>query len=200
MRKMVLLAAMMALAALMLAAAPASAQEFCEEVDGFVICDFDEFCEDFDGDFFCDEDFFFDDGEQEVESGDIDQTFIVSGPGDNSNQTVGIQGVANTGNAQNALGFCDFNGDGFHDGDGFCDEERFFDDEFFFCEDEDDDGFCDVEEFFDDGFFLGDFDRDVEFEDVGASIELSPTQVVTSDQQVNQAAAASAFWPWWWVK
>ena len=196
MRKMVLLASMMALAALMLAAAPASAQEFCEEVDGFVICDFDEFCEDFDGDFFCDDDFF-DDGEQEAESGDIDQTFIVSGPGDNSNQTVGIQGVANTGNAQNAIGFCDVNGDGFHDGDGFCDKERFF------C-DEDGDGFCDEERFFDDGFFFCDGDGDGfcdgegEFEDVGASIELSPTQVVTSDQQVNQAAAASAFWPWWW--
>ena len=183
-----MLASMMALAALMLAAAPASAQEFdefCVDFDGFVIC---EFCEDFDEDFFCDEDDFFDDGEQEAESGDVDQTFIVSGPGDNSNQTVGIQGVANTGNAQNAFGFCDF------DGDGFCDEEAFF------C-DEDGDGFCDEERFFDDGFFC-DFDGDGfcdgEVEDTGASIEVSPTQVVTSDQEVNQAAAASAFWPWWW--
>ncbi len=190
MRKMVLLASMMALAALMLAAAPASAQEFdgfCEEFDGFVICDEDEFCEDFDGDFFCDEDefcedfdgdffcdeddFFGDGGEQEAESGDVDQSFTVTGDGDNSNQTVGIQGVANTGNVQNTFGF----NDGFGDGDFVCDEV--------------DDGFCD------DFFFDG--NGDVEFEDGGASIELSPTQVVTSDQQVNQAAAASAFWPWW---
>jgi hypothetical protein len=185
MRKMVLLATMMALAALMLAAAPASAQDFdgfCEDFDGFVICDFDEFCEDLDGDFFCDEDDFFGEGgEQEAESGDVDQTFVVSGPDDNSNQTVGIQGVANTGNVQNAFGF----NDGF--GDDFGDE--------FFC-DEDNDGFCD-DVFFDEDFFF-DGNGDVEFEDGGASIEVSPTQVVTSDQQVNQAAAASAFWPWWW--
>ena len=39
--------------------------------------------------------------EQETESGDVDQAFNVSNTGDNSNQCVGIQGVANTGNAQN---------------------------------------------------------------------------------------------------
>jgi hypothetical protein len=41
--------------------------------------------------------------EQEAESGDVDQSFEVTGGGDNSNQCVGIQGVANTGNAQNVL-------------------------------------------------------------------------------------------------
>lgn len=41
--------------------------------------------------------------EQEVESGDIGQSFNVSGGGDNSNQNAPIQGVANTGNAQNAI-------------------------------------------------------------------------------------------------
>ena len=40
-------------------------------------------------------------GEQEAESGEVNQSFEVSGSGDNSNQCVGIQGVANTGNAQN---------------------------------------------------------------------------------------------------
>jgi hypothetical protein len=40
-------------------------------------------------------------GEQEAESGDVDQTFTVTNTGDNSNQCVGLQGVANTGNAQN---------------------------------------------------------------------------------------------------
>ena len=41
--------------------------------------------------------------EQEAESGDIDQSFNVSNRGDNSNQCAGIQGVANTGNAQNQI-------------------------------------------------------------------------------------------------
>jgi hypothetical protein len=39
--------------------------------------------------------------EQEAESGDIDQSFTVTGGGDNSNQCAGVQGVANTGNPQN---------------------------------------------------------------------------------------------------
>ena len=42
--------------------------------------------------------------EQEAESGDVNQSFNVSNRGDNSNQCVGIQGVANTGNAQNQVG------------------------------------------------------------------------------------------------
>ena len=41
--------------------------------------------------------------EQEAESGDIDQSFEVTGGGDNSNQCAGVQGVANTGNAQNVI-------------------------------------------------------------------------------------------------
>ena len=41
--------------------------------------------------------------EQETESGDVDQSFTVTSEGDNSNQCAGIQGVANTGNAQNQL-------------------------------------------------------------------------------------------------
>ena len=39
--------------------------------------------------------------EQESDSGDVNQSFNVSNTGDNSNQCAGIQGVANTGNAQN---------------------------------------------------------------------------------------------------
>jgi hypothetical protein len=42
--------------------------------------------------------------EQEAESGDVNQSFNVSNTGSNSNQCVGIQGVANTGNAQNQIG------------------------------------------------------------------------------------------------
>jgi hypothetical protein len=36
-----------------------------------------------------------------AESGEVDQSFTVTSEGDNSNQCAGIQGVANTGNAQN---------------------------------------------------------------------------------------------------
>jgi hypothetical protein len=198
MRKMMLLAAMVAIAALMMAAAPAMADD--NDGDGrddvtfrFVgdddFCDWfdcrdndDDFCDRFDcnkdDDDFChffdcrdnnDGDFchFFDcrddnnnnfvpavtqDFEQEAESGDVDQSFDVSGTGDNSNQTVGIQGVANTGNAQNQIGVIDA---GDFDGDGFSDSGS-----------------------------------DFEFEDVGSTIEVSPTNTVTSDQQVNQAATA----------
>jgi hypothetical protein len=49
--------------------------------------------------------------DQEAESGDVDQSFNVSQTGDNSNQTVGIQGVANTGNAQNQIGLIQFGSD-----------------------------------------------------------------------------------------
>ena len=44
------------------------------------------------------------DFEQQAESGDVNQSFDVSNTGDNSNQCAGIQGVANTGNAQNQVG------------------------------------------------------------------------------------------------
>jgi hypothetical protein len=116
------------------------------------------------------------DFEQEAESGDVDQDFDVSSTGDNSNQTVGIQGVANTGNAQNQLGLIDA-GNGFDD-DGFFVVD---DDDFFFDDDFDDDFF-----FFDDDF---DDDGDFEFDDVGSFIEVSPTNTTSSDQQVNQAAS-----------
>ncbi len=59
---------------------------------------------------FFDNGFFFFDGdgvsqsvEQEAESGDVDQSFEVSGAEDNSNQSAGIQGATNTGNAQSML-------------------------------------------------------------------------------------------------
>jgi hypothetical protein len=42
--------------------------------------------------------------DQAAVSGDINQSFNVSNTGDNSNQCTGIQGVANTGNAQNQIG------------------------------------------------------------------------------------------------
>jgi len=174
------------------------------------------------------------DFEQEAESGDIDQSFDVSQTGDNSNQTVGINGTANTGNLQtqtgfiDAGGFGDFDGNnddderfffvddfcdfGDFDGDGICDrldrlEERFEDR----CEDGNNDGICDrleekiedLEDRIDGGFFFvvdddSDNDRffggndggDFEFEDIGSDLTVSGDNVVTSDQQVNQAATA----------
>jgi hypothetical protein len=82
--------------------------------------------------------------DQEAESGDVVQSFDVSQTGDNSNQTVGLQGVANTGNAQNQTGIIQFGSDA----------------------------------------------DDFEFDDVGSSIEVSPTNTTSSDQQVNQVAVA----------
>jgi hypothetical protein len=82
--------------------------------------------------------------DQEAESSDVDQSFDVSSTGDNSNQCVGIQGVANTGNAQNQVGILQY------------------------------------------GSEADDFD----FEDNGTSIEVSPENSTTCDQQVNQAASA----------
>src|SRR4028119_744304 len=185
---MMWLAAVGAIAGLMLAAAPAMADghrdwdddlsvrlvgdDFCDFF-GFFGCinhddDEDDFCDFVD----CRDDddfdrFDFNDGfgdfEQDAESGDIDQSFDVSGTGDNSNQTVGIQGVANTGNAQNQIGvidagdFADFdnNNDDFCDDfdcdeDDFCDDFRgddFCEDLEDFCDDFDGNGICD---FFDD--------------------------------------------------
>src|SRR3954447_19845068 len=40
--------------------------------------------------------------EQDVESGDSDQNFTVTGGGDNSNACQGIQGISNTGNSVNS--------------------------------------------------------------------------------------------------
>jgi opacity protein-like surface antigen len=49
--------------------------------------------------------------EQEADSGDVDQSFNVSGGGDNSNQCVGITGNANTGNAQNQIDLIQYGSD-----------------------------------------------------------------------------------------
>ena len=119
MKKMMLLAAMLALTVLVVGAPAAMADndrqddrfEDCFFFDGVLICD-----DDFDRDFFDGERFDFDgefdqDVEQEAESGDIDQSFDVSQTGDNSSQCVGTQGVANTGNAQNVLDLTQLNGE-----------------------------------------------------------------------------------------
>ena len=84
--------------------------DFCFDDDFFFGND-DDFCFDDRNDFFFDDDgFFFDDGfqsfDQEADSGDVDQSFDVSGGGgDNANQTVNVSGNANTGNVQDQFGF-----------------------------------------------------------------------------------------------
>jgi hypothetical protein len=108
MRKMTMLAAMLALAVMMMAATPALAQDRFDRLenrldrfdDGFFFFDgFDRF----DSDDGISQDF-----DQEADSGDVDQPFEVSSAGDNSNQSAGIQGVTNTGNAQSQFGFTQF--------------------------------------------------------------------------------------------
>jgi hypothetical protein len=84
------------------------------------------------------------DFEQDADSGDVDQSFTVTGGGDNSNQCVGLQGTANTGNAQNQIGVLQYGSEA----------------------------------------------DDFEFDEVGSSIDVSPTNTTTCDQQVNQAASA----------
>src|ERR671916_551659 len=83
--------------------------------------------------------------EQEGEAADLDQTFTVTGEGDNSSQCANIQGVGNTGNSQNVIDIIQYSGEA----------------------------------------------DDFEFEEVGSDITLSPSNPVTCDQQVNQAASAS---------
>jgi hypothetical protein len=132
--KLVLGVATLMVAIMAASAAPAAAQTFVSTSgDGF--CDGfedDEDCFDFflfgeECLFFDEEDCFFEgdgdndfvdfadgidqDVEQEAESGDIDQDFEVTGSGDNSNQTVSTQGVANTGNAQNVIDVVQVGGD-----------------------------------------------------------------------------------------
>ena len=84
-------------------------------------------------------------GEQETESGEVDQSFTVTSEGDNSNQCAGIQGVANTGNAQNQLDLIQYGSEA----------------------------------------------DDFEFDEVGSSLDVSPTNSATCEQKVQQAASAS---------
>jgi hypothetical protein len=167
--KLVLGVATLMVAIMAASAAPAAAQTFVSTSgDGF--CDGfedDEDCFDFflfgeECLFFFDEEecFFEGDGdndfvdfadgidqdvEQEAESGDVDQSFEVTGTGDNSNQTVSTQGVANTGNAQNVIDVVQVGGDA----------------------------------------------DDVEFDDVGSSITVSPSSTTDSVQRIGQAASAA---------
>ena len=50
----------------------------------------------------------FQESEQDADSGDVDQSVNVSQTGDNSNQCVGINGIANTGNPQDQTDLIQF--------------------------------------------------------------------------------------------
>src|SRR4028118_207779 len=84
-------------------------------------------------------------GEQESESGEVDQSFTVTSEGDNSNRCAGIQGVANTGNAQNQLDLIQYGSEA----------------------------------------------DDLAVDEVGSSVDVSPSSTTECTQQVNQAASAS---------
>ncbi len=125
--KLVLGVSAVMMAMLIALAAPAMAEDldFDGFDDGLVFFIVDDFCDFFDcddDDDFCDffdcnnndDFFFFDNGfggdgfqdfDQDAESGDIDQSFDVTGGGDNANQTVNVSGAANTGNVQDQFGF-----------------------------------------------------------------------------------------------
>ena len=123
MRKTMLLAAMLTLTVLVVGAPAAMAEddrrddrrdndthfvviEDDNDLEFFDIFDDDEDFDRFDFDGALDQDV-----EQEAESGDIDQSFDISQTGDNSSQCAGIQGVANTGNAQNVIDLTQLDGE-----------------------------------------------------------------------------------------
>ncbi|HEX2109520.1 MAG TPA: hypothetical protein VHF70_09630, partial [Rubrobacteraceae bacterium] len=99
--------------------------------------------------------------EQNADSGDLDQTVSITGPGDNASQCLGIQPIGNTGNAQNQVSVQP-GGDNADDGNQDEDRKR----------DRNGDGKFTVE-------------------DLNTSIDVSPTNTVTCDQPINQAASAS---------
>jgi hypothetical protein len=203
MKKMMMLGTLAALVMLMLAAAPAFAAGkhnnerkdndrrdndrdivFVDNSDfnDHFFCDF-PFCDDNDFDHFNNFDNFdnfdgFDNfgNEQEVQSGAASQAILVEGGGANSNQCVGIQGVNNTGNAVTNTGIVQgapLNNGFFNDG-----FDHRFDDNFF-------------DHRFDDNFFNHGFNGgEVEVQDSG-NFTINPSQSVSCNQQVNQAATAA---------
>ena len=83
--------------------------------------------------------------EQEGESGELSQDFSATQEGDNSTQCANIQGVGNTGNAQNVTDILQY----------------------------------------------GSTADEFEFEEVGSTITVSPTNSTECTDQVNQAASAT---------
>jgi hypothetical protein len=179
MKRMMLLASLVALVALMLVAAPAMANERHDNRDNHNHADnrHNDFCDFFDcnnvnrHNDFCD---FFDcnnfnnsfdapeisqTNDQDVRSGASSQSIIVEGGGDNSNQCVAIQPISNTGNATSGTGVLQAT----PSNNGSFDHHQF-----------------------NHGFNGG---GDIGVRDAG-NLTINPSQSVTCDQQVNQAATA----------
>src|SRR5215208_5064502 len=197
MKKMMLLALMVAFAALMLAAAPAFAthkctpsenhQEDCEDADH----DNDNNGDDDDGDdneITSNDRFRFNnvgnfdfsptleasqETEQDCDTGEVSQPIDVTGGGENSIQTVGLQPTAVTGCAQNAVGILDadpiFAAQGGDLAFNFDENNVIVDDD------------CDGED-----------DGETELEDITSEIDASPSLVVNGGGTIEQAAAAGA--------
>ena len=167
MKKLLMLAAMMAM--VLVTAVPAMAADRDDRQENRLENRLDRFFDQDDEsffffnpfvDFFFDRDddfdrdrfdrFDFEDGvvqsnEQEVESGDAEQAFEVTGGGDNSNACQNVQGINNTGNATSNTSVLQV---------------------------------------------ANEDDAEVELEDSG-NFEISPETAIECDQQVNQAATAS---------
>ena len=204
-----LLAAMVAIAALMLAAAPAFANDNHHNNDRHLdrvdvrldnnLLNHNDGCCFFHDNFNRFNDFnngVFQNNEQEVESGDATQNIVVSGGGANSNQCAGVQGITNTGNASNNTGVLQTDGTFGRNNDGFFNhrfdnnrfDNRFFDDDHrFFDNNRFDNRFFDGHRFNDGNRF----NNDGEVEVNGGDFEISPSQTTRCTQQVNQAATAA---------
>src|SRR5215208_1804578 len=197
MKKMMLLAAMVALAAMMLAAAPAFAKEpavcdknnpgsennpQCDEDngddgdddDGFDITINDRFRFNNVGNFDFSPSFeASQETEQDCDTGEVSQPIDVTGGGENSIQTVGLQPTAVTGCAQNAVGILDadpiFAAQGGDLAFNFDENNVIVDND------------CDGED-----------DGETELEDITSEIDASPSLVVNGGGTIEQAAAAGA--------
>jgi hypothetical protein len=174
MRKLMVLAAMLAMT--MLVAAPALAQSSFDfdDSDNFDRGDFfdlfDDNNNDFDNNGFSDNnglDNSFDIEQETGETGDVDLNSEIVNTGNNSNQCAAPLQFGNTGNLQNAQGFLQTGSTSNNDNN----DNNLFDNNLF----DNNDG--------------GNFVDDVDFE--GASMTFEPEQNVECNQQVQQSAAAS---------
>jgi len=194
MKKMVLLALMVALAALMLAAAPAFADNDDDNGDDNNINDRDRFRLNNVGNVDVSPSFdVSQETEQDSDTGEVSQPTSVTGGGDNSIQTVGLQPNAVTGSAQNAVGVLDF--DPIVAGLGG--DTVFNTDDNNVINGDDDNGDDGVDISDRDVFRLGG-DRlninggsdEFDLEDINSSIDASPSLVVNGGGTIEQAAAA----------
>lgn len=197
MKRMMLLASLVALVALMLVAAPAMANErhdngnkdnhadnrhndfnnhnnrndFCRFFDCSEFNNLNDFCDLFDcSEFNNNNDFAQPESsqtnEQDVRSGASSQSIIVEGGGDNSNQCVAIQPISNTGNATSNTGVLQVDPSN-PSNNGSVDHHQ-------------------LNHQLNPGSAGG---GDVAVRDAG-NLTINPSQSVTCDQQVNQAATA----------